>query len=46
MFKFKYAFIACIAMSSVAAMADDCYSEGVRVGVVQKFSNKGVINKS
>jgi len=24
----------------------DCYSEGIRVGVVQKISKKGMINKS
>jgi hypothetical protein len=33
---------------SVAAMAAhaECYSEGVRVGTLQKFSSKGLINKS
>lgn len=34
-----------IALSAIAAQAD-CYSEGVRVGTVQKFSSKGLINKS
>jgi hypothetical protein len=24
----------------------ECYSEGVRVGTLQKFSNKGLVNKS
>lgn len=31
-----------IAMSAQA----DCYSDGIRVGTVQKFSSKGYINKS
>jgi len=35
-----------IACSNATAYAGDCYSEGARVGVVQKFSQKGVINKS
>jgi hypothetical protein len=34
-----------IALSVIAAHAD-CYSEGVRVGTVQKFSSKGLVNKS
>jgi hypothetical protein len=32
----------CAAFSAKA----DCYSEGVRSGTVQKFSSKGLINKS
>ena len=38
-----------IALSlSIAALAAhaDCYSDGVRVGTVQKFSSKGLVNKS
>jgi hypothetical protein len=36
-----------IALASAALAAHaDCYSEGVRVGTVQKFSSKGVVNKS
>jgi len=31
---------------STMALADSCYSEGIRVGTVQKFSNMGFINKS
>lgn len=33
---------------SIAALAvhADCYSDGVRVGTVQKFSSKGLVNKS
>jgi len=40
--------IIALSMSAVAlsAVASDCYSDGVRVGTVQKFSSKGVINKS
>ena len=40
----KIAFIAA-AFISMAAQAD-CYSEGVRVGTVQKFSVKGFMTKS
>jgi hypothetical protein len=32
--------------SSALAANTDCYSQGVRVGVVQKFSRKGIVNKS
>lgn len=31
---------------SAPAMADDCYSSGVRTGSIQKFSQKGMISKS
>lgn len=31
---------------TTSSLADNCYSEGVRVGVVQKFSKKGFVNKS
>lgn len=34
-----------IALSAIAAHAE-CYSEGVRVGSIQKFSSKGYVNKS
>ena len=34
-----------LSLAAVAAYAD-CYSEGVRVGTVQKFSSKGYVNKS
>lgn len=34
-------------MASTNASADlNCYSDGVRVGVIQKFSKKGTFNKS
>jgi hypothetical protein len=42
----KFSIMAALALSAMAACAGDCYSDGVRVGTVQKFSNKGVINKS
>jgi len=42
----KFAAVTLIALSATVAHAGDCYSEGVRVGDVQKFSNKGMINKS
>ena len=38
--------LAALLVLATSAHAGDCYSEGVRVGVVQKFSIKGVINKS
>ena len=45
--KSKIAIIAAITLAvSVSASAGDCYSDGIRVGTIQKFSNKGVINKS
>ena len=34
-----------LAVLSTPALAD-CYSDGIRVGTVQKFSNKGYVNKS
>lgn len=37
--------IAVLAMFSAPAFAE-CYSEGIRVGSVQKFSQKGFVNKS
>lgn len=37
------ALLATIAMSAVAG---DCYSDGIRVGSIQKFSQKGFVNKS
>lgn len=30
----------------VSAHAGECYSDGVRVGTIQKFSQKGIVNKS
>jgi hypothetical protein len=40
-------FIIAIVMMFAAFSANaDCYSEGVRSGVIQKFSNKGLISKS
>lgn len=36
-----------LTMSLTATHAQaNCYSEGVRTGVIQKFSSKGIINKS
>ncbi|TQK10212.1 hypothetical protein [Herbaspirillum sp. SJZ107] len=40
------AMLAVALASSAAAQAGNCYSEGVRVGVIQKFSQKGIVNKS
>ena len=38
---------AVVAMLALAGVAQaECYSEGVRVGMVQKFSAKGWVNKS
>lgn len=34
-----------ITVAALSARAE-CYSDGVRVGTVQKFSSKGVVNKS
>lgn len=34
-----------VSVAAIAAHAE-CYSEGVRVGTLQKFSNKGLVNKS
>lgn len=43
----KSTFIAlAIAALTFGAHASECYSEGVRVGTIQKFSSKGVVNKS
>ena len=33
-------------LATTPAFAGNCYSEGVRVGDIQKFSQKGYINKS
>ncbi len=44
MFKSIILIAAIVAASS--ANAGDCYSEGTRVGDLQKFSQKGLINKS
>ena len=45
--KSKIAIIAAITlMASSVASAGECYSDGIRVGTIQKFSNKGMINKS
>lgn len=33
-------------LGATTAFASDCYSEGIRVGNIQKFSQKGYINKS
>lgn len=35
-----------LSVAGTTAHADDCYSTGVRVGTVQKFSAKGLMNKS
>lgn len=45
MFIRKFAIMSLIALSSTA-QAGECYSDGIRVGDVQKFSNKGLIVKS
>lgn len=42
----KVIIAAVLSITALSAIASDCYSEGVRVGTLQKFSNKGVINKS
>ena len=42
----KLMFATMVAVMSIGAAQADCYSEGVRRGVVQKFSVKGIINKS
>lgn len=42
----KLLLIAALLSIATAVQAGDCYSEGVRVGVVQKFSQKGFVNKS
>lgn len=33
-------------MAGTARAEEECYSNGTRVGTIQKFSRKGVINKS
>ena len=38
--------LAVAALTCTSAYAADCYSEGVRVGTIQKFSSKGYVNKS
>ena len=43
---FKSAIILAVALGAACAHASDCYSEGVRVGTVQKFSIKGFVTKS
>lgn len=43
---FKFISVIALAFTVGFAHAGDCYSEGVRVGEVQKFSQKGLINKS
>lgn len=35
-----------MAMLTLPAHAEDCYSDGVRVGTIQKFSKKGMLVKS
>ena len=42
----SYLLIVALSILSLNAFADGCYSEGIRVGTVQKFSNKGFKNKS
>ena len=42
----KLIFALVISLSLAPAIADSCYSEGMRVGTVQKFSQKGYVNKS
>ena len=40
-------FLSFVILTLVATFAQaECYSEGVRVGVIQKFSKKGAFNKS
>ena len=41
----KY-FIGLIAVSVMSIVQAGCYSEGIRVGKIQKFSQKGYVNKS
>jgi hypothetical protein len=41
----KIIMVAALALTALAATAE-CYSDGVRVGSVQKFSSKGFVNKS
>lgn len=38
--------VAALVLASAHVAAENCYSEGVRVGTVQKFSAKGLVNKS
>lgn len=42
----KFKLLAAILLTASAFAQADCYSEGVRVGTIQKFSVKGFINKS
>lgn len=44
----KFSILALVALSALAttAQAGECYSDGIRVGDVQKFSNKGLVVKS
>lgn len=44
--KTKVIFIACALVAASASVFAECYSEGIRVGNVQKFSVKGYVNKS
>lgn len=39
-------FLIAAALTVAFAAQAECYSEGVRVGTLQKFSNKGLVNKS
>lgn len=41
----KY-FIGLVTVMAIGIAQAGCYSEGVRVGTIQKFSQKGYINKS
>jgi hypothetical protein len=42
----KKILLATIVAMSVSLAHAECFSEGVRVGTLQKFSNKGLVNKS
>ena len=42
----KLILAATVALSLINSAKAECYSEGIRVGVIQKFSSKGLISKS
>lgn len=44
--KMKFNLVAAMAIALASGVHAECYSEGVRVGTVQKFSMKGFITKS
>lgn len=45
---FRYILLASVMMVAVStqAQAQSCYSEGIRIGNIQKFSQKGMMSKS